>query len=423
MNIRKKPELLCPAKDLEVLKAAVDYGADAVYIGGEAYGLRAKARNFTPQEMEEGIRYAHSRGKRVHVTTNILSHDGDLEGAPAYFAFLKDVGADAVLVADPGMFQLAGKYCPGVDRHISTQASCTNSMTFSFWHAQGAKRVVCARELSLEEIRRIRQRTPPDLEMEAFVHGAMCVSYSGRCLLSNYLAGRDANRGECAQPCRWKYALVEEKRPGQYIPVAEDDRGTYVFSTGDLCMVEHIPELAEAGLDSLKVEGRMKNVLYAAVCARTYRLAIDDYFESEEKYRSRIPWYVSEIRKCTYRAFTTGFYFGRPGEEAMVYNDKAYESDAVWLGIAEETDGQRVVFSQRNKFCVGDTVEFMKRDGRNLRFRVKALYGQDGEAVDSAPRPRERLTMLTEAVGPDAGRPEKGDVFRTAAAADGDQSV
>ena len=409
---RKKPELLCPAKDLEVLKAAVDYGADAVYIGGEAYGLRAKARNFTPEEMREGIEYAHSRGKRVHVTANILSHEGDLEGAAKYFSFLNTLRPDAVLVADPGMFLLAGQYCPDVERHISTQACSTNSMTFRFWHDQGARRVVCARELSLAEIRQIRARVPEDLEMEAFVHGAMCVSYSGRCLLSNYFAGRHANRGECAQPCRWKYALVEEKRPGTYIPVEENGRGTYVFSTGDLCMVEHIPELVEAGLDSLKVEGRMKNVLYAAVCARTYRLAIDDYFESEAKYRARIPWYRSEIRKCTYRAFNTGFYFGTPGAEAMVYDDKAYESDAVWLGIAEETDGRRVVFAQRNKFCVGDRIEIMKRDGRNVPALVTALYGADGQPVDSAPHPLERMTMEIETACPETDGPAPGEVFR-----------
>lgn len=412
MRKSKKPELLCPARDLEILKAAVDYGADAVYIGGEAYGLRAKARNFTPEEMRKGIEYAHSRGKRVHVTANILAHEADLEGAGAYFALLEELRPDAVLVADMGMFQLAGRYCPHVDRHISTQASCTNSMTFSFWHSLGAKRVVCARELSLEEIARIRQNVPPEMEMEAFVHGAMCVSYSGRCLLSNYLAGRDANRGECAQPCRWNYALVEEKRPGEYLPLEEDGHGAYVMSTGDLCMVEHIPELVRAGLDSLKVEGRMKNLMYVAVCARTYRLAIDDYFESEEKYRARLPWYRAEIRKCTYRAFNTGFYFDRPGPDSMVYDGKAYESDAVYLGTVQEAEGNRLTLSQRNKFSVGEEVCVMKRDGRNLRGRVAALYGEEGQALESAPRPKERVTVVLETPLSEPGTPEKGDVVR-----------
>ena len=282
----KKPELLIPAGSLEVLKTAVIFGADAVYIGGEAYGLRAKAKNFTPDEMAEGIAFAHAHHAKVHVTANILAHNGDLEGAEQYFHELKELRPDALIIADPGMFSLARRICPEIDIHISTQANNTNYMTCRFWHELGARRIVTARELTLTEIAEIRRKIPDGLEIECFVHGAMCISYSGRCLLSNYLTGRDANQGACTHPCRWKYAVVEETRPGQYMPVYENERGTYLFNSGDLCMIEHIPEMIAAGIDSFKVEGRMKTALYVATVARTYRRAIDDYLESEEKYRA-----------------------------------------------------------------------------------------------------------------------------------------
>lgn len=410
---KRKTELLLPAKDLEVLKTAVRYGADAVYIGGEAYGLRAKARNFSPEEMAEGIRYAHERGVKVYVTANILAHNSDLAGAEQYFGRLAQMKPDAILVADPGMFMLARKACPEIPLHISTQANNTNYGTFNFWFEMGAERVVCARELSLTEIAQIRSRIPEDREIEAFVHGAMCISYSGRCLLSNYFTGRDANHGACTHPCRWKYAVMEESRPGVYLPVEENERGTFVFNSRDLCMIDHIPDLLRAGVDSLKIEGRMKTALYVASVARAYRQALDDYNESEELYRSRIPAYLEAIRKCTYRKFTTGFYYGRPGEEGMVYDSNTYVSEAVFLGIVEEiTVEGRARIMQRNKFCVGDRIEIMKPDGRDIPIIVISMYNHNGERVSSAPHPKEilDLELVTE-----TGQPadvEAGDILR-----------
>ena len=272
----RKPELLIPASSLEVLKTAVVFGADAVYIGGEAFGLRAKAKNFSGEDMIEGIAFAHEHGVKVYVTANILAHNRDLEGVEEYFRELKEVKPDALIIADPGVFELAKRICPEIDRHISTQANNTNYATYHFWHTLGAKRVVSARELSMQEIKEIRANIPEDLEIETFVHGAMCISYSGRCLLSSYFTGRDANQGACTHPCRWKYAVVEEKRPGEYLPVYENERGTYIFNSKDLCMIEHIPDLLDAGIDSFKIEGRMKTALYVATVARTYRKAIDD---------------------------------------------------------------------------------------------------------------------------------------------------
>jgi putative protease len=377
-----------------VLKTAVRYGADAVYIGGEAYGLRAKARNFSPDEMAEGIRYAHEHGVKVFVTANILAHNSDLKGAERYFGELAQMKPDAILVADPGMFMLARKACPEIPLHISTQANNTNYGTFNFWFEQGAERVVCARELSLIEIAQIREKIPEDREIEAFVHGAMCISYSGRCLLSNYFTGRDANRGACTHPCRWKYAVMEESRPGVYLPVEENERGTFVFNSRDLCMIDHIPDLLKAGVDSLKIEGRMKTALYVASVGRAYRQAIDDYLESEELYQSRIPQYMDAIRKCTYRRFTTGFYYGRPDQDAMVYDSNTYVNEAVFLGIVEAiTPENRVRIMQRNKFCVGDHIEVMKPDGRDIPIIVKAMYNENGEEVDSAPHPKEIIDL------------------------------
>ena len=391
---KRKTELLLPAKDLEVLKTAVRYGADAVYIGGEAYGLRAKARNFSPEDMAEGIRFAHERGVKVYVTANILAHNSDLKGAEQYFGQLAQMKPDAILVADPGMFTLAQKACPEIPLHISTQANNTNYETFNFWFRLGAERVVCARELSLVEIAQIRNHIPQDKEIEAFVHGAMCISYSGRCLLSNYFTGRDANHGACTHPCRWKYAVMEASRPGVYLPVEENERGTFVFNSRDLCMIEHIPDLLRAGVDSLKIEGRMKTALYVASVARAYRQALDDYFESEELYQSRIPEYQDAIRKCTYRRFTTGFYYGRPSEEAMVYDSNTYVNEAVFLGIVEEITPQgRARIMQRNKFSVGDHIEIMKPDGRDIPIIVNSMYNQSGESVISAPHPKEIIDL------------------------------
>ena len=399
----KKPELLIPASSPEVLKTAVLFGADAVYIGGEAFGLRAKAKNFTLREMGEGIGFAHAHGVRVHVTANILAHNSDLSGAEKYFRELKNLAPDALIIADPGMFMLAREICPEIDIHISTQANNTNYLTYLFWYQQGVKRVVCARELSLEEIREIRGKIPEDMEIESFIHGAMCISYSGRCLLSNYFTGRDANQGACTHPCRWKYAVVEETRPGEYLPVYENERGTFIFNSKDLCMIEHIPEMIAAGIDSFKIEGRMKTALYVATVARTYRKAIDDCLESEEKYRSNMEWYRSEIAKCTYRQFTTGFYFHKPDEKTQIYDNSTYISEYVYLGnvekisdsmeneLLEKRQGFFVRIEQKNKFCVGDWIEVMKPDGRNIPVKVLSMVTQDGREVDSAPHPGQVL--------------------------------
>ena len=386
----RKTELLIPASNLEVLKTAVMFGADAVYIGGEAFGLRAKAKNFTLDDMREGIAFAHERGVKVYVTANILAHNYDLEGAKKYFEELKEIKPDALIISDPGMFTLAKEVCPEIEIHISTQANNTNYLTYDFWYKMGATRVVSARELSLAEIKQIREHIPEDMEIESFIHGAMCISYSGRCLLSNYFTGRDANHGACTHPCRWKYAVVEESRPGEYLPVYENERGTYIFNSKDLCMIEHIPEIIDAGIDSLKIEGRMKTALYVATVARTYRKALDDFMESEEKYRENMDWYKSEIGKCTYRQFTTGFYFGKPDENTQIYNSNTYINEYIYLGIVGDIDERGLVrIEQRNKFCVGDIIEIMKPNGDNVLTRVLAMYDEEGQAMESCPHPKQ----------------------------------
>ena len=393
-DTKKRPELLIPAGSLEVLKTAVTFGADAVYIGGEAFGLRAKAKNFSAEDMAEGIRFAHERGVKVYVTANIFAHNRDLEGAKAYFEELKAIGPDALIISDPGMFTLAKQVWPEAEIHISTQANNTNYMTYRFWWELGAKRVVSARELTLSELSEIRANIPEEMEIESFVHGAMCISYSGRCLLSNYFTGRDANQGACTHPCRWKYAVMEESRPGEYFPVYENERGTYIFNSGDLCMIEHIPELIDAGIDSFKVEGRMKTALYVATVARTYRKAIDDYLTGgEEAYRANMDWYLHEIGKCTYRKFNTGFFFGRPTQESQIYDNSTYISEAVYLGIADAADGGLISLEQRNKFCVGDEIEIMKPDGRDVPARVERILDENGEDMESAPHAKQRLRV------------------------------
>ena len=385
-------ELLIPASSLEVLKIAVIFGADAVYIGGEAFGLRAKAKNFSMEDMKEGIAFAHAHDVKVYVTANILAHNYDLEGARAYFEELKTIGPDALIISDPGMFTIAKEVMPDTDIHISTQANNTNYMTYQFWWKQGAKRVVTARELSLNEIKGIRAHIPDDMEIETFIHGAMCISYSGRCLLSSFLTGRDANQGECTHPCRWKYAVVEETRPGEYMPVYENERGTYIFNSKDLCMIEHIPELVEAGIDSLKVEGRMKTALYVATVARTYRMALDDYAESEELYRSRISVYKEEIAKCTYRQYTTGFFFGKPDHNTQIYDSNVYMREYTYLGIVGDKNSEGMyAIEQRNKFSVGEEIEVMKPDGRNLAVKVCRIKDTEGNERESAPHPKELL--------------------------------
>ncbi|MCI9361066.1 MAG: U32 family peptidase [Hungatella sp.] len=388
----RKTELLVPAGSLEVLKTAVMFGADAVYIGGEAFGLRAKAHNFSLEEMREGCKFAHERGVKVYVTANILAHNEDLEGVEEYFGELKGIGIDALIISDPGVFAIAKRVVPEIDVHISTQANNTNYGTYLFWHQMGAQRVVAARELTFEELKEIREKIPKEMEMECFIHGSMCISYSGRCLLSNFFTGRDANQGSCTHPCRWKYAVAEETRPGEYMPVYENERGTYLFNSKDLCMVEHVPELIETGIDSFKIEGRMKTALYVATVARTYRKAIDDYRKSPKLYRQNLEWYKEEIGKCTYREYTTGFYFGKPGEDAQIYNNSTYIKSYTYLGTVEEMDSRGFCkIEQKNKFSVGDVIEVMKPDGRNLQTVVRGIYDEKGQMQESAPHPKQVL--------------------------------
>ena len=407
----RHPELLIPASSLEVLKIAVIYGADAVYIGGEAFGLRAKAKNFSMEEMREGIRFAHDHEVKVYVTANILAHNDDLEGVREYFkeldSFAKEEKPDALIIADPGVFMIAKEVCPDIERHISTQANNTNYETYRFWYGLGAKRVVSARELSLNEIKELRANIPDDLEIETFIHGAMCISYSGRCLLSNYFTGRDANQGACTHPCRWKYSIVEETRPNEYMPVYENERGTYIFNSKDLCMIEHIPELMESGIDSFKIEGRMKTALYVATVARTYRKSIDDYKVSPELYKKNLPWYLDQISNCTYRQFTTGFFFGKPSDEAQIYDNNTYLKEYTYLGIVGEQNEEGLYrIEQRNKFSVGEEIEIMKPDGENLTVTVKRIVDEDGADMESAPHPKQVLYI-------DLGHPlEKYDILR-----------
>ena len=406
--MKRHPELLIPASSLEVLKTAVIFGADAVYIGGEAFGLRAKAKNFSMEEMREGIEFAHARDVKVYVTANILAHNSDLPEVRKYFQELKSVKPDALIIADPGVFDIAKEVCPEIDRHISTQANNTNYGTYNFWYRQGASRVVSARELSMQELKELRANIPDDLEIETFIHGAMCISYSGRCLLSNYFTGRDANRGACTHPCRWKYAVVEETRPGEYMPVYENERGTYIFNSKDLCMIEHIPELIDAGIDSLKIEGRMKTALYVATVARTYRKAIDDYQKDPQLYRKNMPWYLDQISNCTYRKFTTGFFFGKPDDSAQIYDSNTYVKDYTYLGIVGETGDGLCRIEQRNKFSVGETIEIMKPDGRNVEVTVERILNEEGQEQESAPHSKQVLYVkLSEC-------PEKYDLLRRA---------
>ena len=401
------PELLIPASSLEVLKTAVIFGADAVYIGGEAFGLRAKAKNFSMEDMKEGIQFAHEHNVRVYVTANILAHNGDLPGVEEYFKELKEIGPDALIISDPGVFMIAKRVCPEIEIHISTQANNTNYGTYRFWHELGAKRVVSARELSMKEIKEIRSNIPDDLEIETFVHGAMCISYSGRCLLSNYFTGRDANQGACTHPCRWKYAVMEESRPGEYLPVYENERGTYIFNSKDLCMIGHIPDLIDAGIDSFKIEGRMKTALYVAAVARTYRKAIDDYLKDPVIYEKNMPWYLDQISNCTYRQFTTGFFYGKPDSEAQIYDSNTYVKEYTYLGIVGGSNAEGLYrIEQRNKFSVGETIEIMKPNGDNIKAKVLRIVNEEGGEQESAPHPKQVLYI-------DLGVPmEQYDILR-----------
>lgn len=391
---RKKPELLIPAGNLETLKTAIIYGADAVYIGGDLYGLRAKAKNFSMEEMREGIAFAHDYGKRVYVTANITAHNEDLEGIRQYFMELKSFGKDrpdALIISDPGVFQIAREEVPEIEAHISTQANNTNYETYRFWHKLGATRVVSARELSMKELTELRAKIPDELEIETFIHGAMCISYSGRCLLSNYFTGRDANLGACTHSCRWRYYIVEETRPGEYLPIEENERGTYIFNSKDLCMIEYIPELVKAGIDSFKVEGRMKTALYVATVARTYRKAIDDYFEDAARYEKNKPFYMQEIKKGVNRQFTTGFFFGKPTHEDQIYDHNTYEKAYTYLGtISGERDGLYRL-EQKNKFGIGERIEVIKPDGTTLDAQVMKITDDEGNEMESCPHPKQTI--------------------------------
>lgn len=406
----RKPELLIPAGNLETLKTAVIYGADAVYIGGEAFSLRARADNFDKDTMTEAIAFAHEHGAKVYVTVNIFVHNYDIEAARKYLNELKIIAPDALIISDPGLFTLARQICPEIDIHVSTQMNSTNYLDFLFWQKQGARRVVNARELSLNELKEIREKideVDPSMEIESFIHGAMCISYSGRCLLSGFMTGRSANLGACTHPCRWNYYLMEEKRPGEYFPVEENERGTYIFNSKDLCMIEHIPELIDAGIDSFKVEGRMKTQLYVAVVARAYRKAIDDCLKDPELYRKNIPLYKDEISKCTYREFTTGFYFGKPGSDAQIYDSNTYKKNYTFLGCVHELseDGAALI-EQKNKFSVGDEIEILKPDCTEVRTRVLGIRdAKTGEAQESCPHSRQMLYISLSTA------PEKEDIL------------
>lgn len=403
----RKPELLLPAGNKECFLTALKYGADAIYIGGEEFGLRAKAKNFTTSEMNECIGIAHKQGVKVYVTANILASNNDLLEARTYFTEMKymDNRPDALIIADPGIFTLVQEIMPDMEIHISTQANNTNYETFKFWSRLGAKRVVVARELSLKEIKEIRNNIPEEMEIEAFVHGAMCISYSGRCLLSHFMTGRSANKGECTHPCRWKYAVVEENRPGEYMPVEENERGTFIFNSKDLCMIENLPAMIDAGIDSFKIEGRMKTALYVATLARTYRVAFDDYLESPEKFEANLDWYREEIRKVTHREYTTGFFLGKTDTNSQIYDANTYVQGAIYCATVEKTaekitvkdgevEGNLAFFEQKNKFSVGEELEILKPGKETVKAKVLALYNEEGEAVESCPHSRQKLWML-----------------------------
>lgn len=390
----KKPELLAPAGSLAKLKYAVMYGADAVYIGGEAFSLRVAAKNFTAEEIKEGIDFAHKRGAKVYITANIIPHNSDLEKFPDFVREVSDIGADAIIVSDLGTFSIVRSVAPNLDVHISTQANNTNYASANMWHSMGAKRVILARDLSFKEIREIREKTDPQLEIECFVHGAMCVSYSGRCLLSNYLTHRDSNRGACSHPCRWKYYLMEEKRPGEYMPVFENERGTFIFNSKDLCMIEHIPQLIDSGITSFKIEGRVKNELYVATVVKAYRQAIDTYFENPENYTPDKE-ILNELEKVSHREYTSGFYFGKPTEEQQLYTSNTYIQEYGIVGVVRSWDkeSKTAVIEQRNKFEQGDTLEVLTPVGENFTITASDMKDEKGEPIASAPHAQMIVTL------------------------------
>ncbi len=383
-------ELLAPAGNLKKLKMAIIYGADAVYLGGEKFGLRAQAKNFTLDEIKEGVTFAHERGKKVYVTLNIIAHNEDLKDLPQYIKELSNIKVDAFIISDPGVLEIVKDNCKNIEIHLSTQANTTNYSTANFWYKQGVKRIITARELSLKEIKEMHNKIPQDLELESFVHGAMCISYSGRCLLSNYMTYRDANRGQCAQPCRWNYHLVEEKRPGEYYPVYEDERGTYIFNSKDLCMIEHIPELIKSGIKSLKIEGRMKSAYYVATIVRSYRMVIDKYLDELDNFEYDDKWF-NEIKKVSYRYFTKGFYFGKPTKDTQVYSTSSYIRTYDFIGLILDYDEKEGIATveQRNRFFVGDEVEVFGPYKEHFTQKIEKMWNDNGEEIEVAPHPQQ----------------------------------
>ena len=388
----KKPELLAPAGNMEKMKMALLYGADAVYLGGKAFGLRAFGGNFSREELKEAMEFAHNLGKKVYVTVNIFPHNSDMGALPDYLTYLNEIKADAILVADLGVFTLAKKYAPDVELHISTQANNTNWVTVNAWADMGASRVVLAREMSLKEIHEIREKTSTELEM--FVHGAMCISYSGRCLMSNYMTGRDSNRGSCAQPCRWKYSLVEEKRPGQFFPVEEDERGTYIFNSKDMCLLPHIDDVIKSGVESLKIEGRMKSVHYAASVVKAYREAIDSYCNDPENFAIKDEW-IAELGKVSHRAYTTGFYYGKPTEKDQIYGSSSYEQTSDFVGLVLDYDAETglATVEQRNNMKNGQEIEIFQPKLKGYRQKITEMYDAEGQPIDVAPHPQQIIKM------------------------------
>jgi len=393
----EKIELLAPAGDLEKLKMAITYGADGVYLGGDSFGLRKASKNFSLEEIEEGIKFAHERGKKVYVTLNIVPHDEDMAGLEEYVTKLHEMKVDAVIVSDLGMMSVISRTVPDLPIHISTQASITNYETIMFYYNLGVRRVVLARELSLKQIENLTKKLPNDMEIETFVHGAMCISYSGRCLLSSYMTGRDANRGDCAHPCRYKYALVEEKRPGEYFPVFEDEQGTFIMNSKDLCMIEHIPDLIKAGIKSFKIEGRVKSSYYVATVIRSYRMAIDEYYRNPAGYKFNEKW-LEEIKKASHRDFTTGFYFGKPTEEAQVYTSSSYIRGYDFVGLVLDYDEESKIATveQRNRMFVGDEVEVFGPNKDYFIQRIDKMWDEEGNEIEVAPHPQQIVKIYME---------------------------
>ncbi len=389
-----KPEILSPAGDFECLQAALDFGADAVFLAGKMFGMRSSSKNFDRDDLKKACDLAHSMGKKIHVTCNILPKNSELEALPSFLEFAQDIGVDALIIADAGVLEMAKRYAPKVAIHISTQAGVTNYATANALYNLGASRVVMAREVPLSDIAEIRAKTPKELEIECFVHGAMCVSFSGRCLISSYLTGRDANHGDCAQPCRWKYHLYEEKREGQFFPVEEFDGGTYLYNSRDMCMIEHIPELVAAGVSSFKIEGRAKSSYYTAVTTNAYRHAVDDFYAEGENFKLK-PWIKEELEKISHREYSTGFYFGyEPGQTT---DNGGYIRHYDAAAFCEESiDDTTSVISQRNKFCVGDTLDILPPGGVPYNVKCISLTNEDGEQVESAPHPKQILTMKSD---------------------------